>query len=195
MPHLYESLARANRTAIRWSSWRSLLRMLAPEVGLAIWSRLPRRNLRVTAASLLIRPYFTKLAEGPPDMAARLLFRELSVLHWPLYADIRRLGARFAAIAGCEAVTMRLEHVVDDACCQFHVDAVGLRLLCTYSGPATEWLGKDGRIRHMNETEVAVFKGSKFPVPGPRIRHRSPALRHLPRSQRSRLVLCIDQAG
>jgi hypothetical protein len=172
----------------------TLGRVSSPEVGLVLWRRLTRLNLQVTTASLRLWPPFTKVVQGPPDVAARLLLRDLSLVHWLLCTDIRKLGRLFAETAGCASVRIRLEHVADDACSRFHVDAVSLRLLCTYSGCGTEWLGEDGRVRCMDTMEVAVFKGSRFPVPGPRIQHRSPALHHLPSAERSRLVLCIDEA-
>jgi hypothetical protein len=170
-----------------------LSRVHSPEIGLVIWHRFTRLNLQVTAASLRAAAPFTMIAEGPPEIAARLLYRELSMAHWPFYADIRRLGVRFVETTGCTTVRLRLEHVVDDACRRFHVDAVGLRLLCTYSGSGTEWIGADGQIRRMKAMEVAIFKGSSFPVPGPRILHRSPSLQNRPPSNRSRIILCIDE--
>lgn len=169
-------------------------KLQSPDVGLVVWRRMTRLNLQITAASLRLWPPFTKIAVGTPETAARMLFRELSVFNWPLYADIRRLGRRFVAITGCEIVRMQLEHVADDGCSPFHIDAVELLLLCTYSGAGIEWIGEDGQIRHTRMMEVAVFKGDGFPVPGPRIPHRWPALRHLPSSQRFRLVLSIYEA-
>jgi hypothetical protein len=35
---------------------------------------------------------------------------------------------------------LRLEVIHRAMCPRFHVDRVGIRLLCTYRGPATEWL-------------------------------------------------------
>lgn len=177
--------------------WTSgvLDRILSPEAGLVVWRRLTRFNLRVTATSLRMLPPFLVVAEGAPEIAARVLFRDLPLVHWPLYADIRRLGHRFANTAGVQAVRMCLEHVVDNAYRRFHVDAIGLRLLCTYSGPGTEWIGGDGRVRRLGTMDVAILKGSGFPVPGPRVLHRSPALLQLPPAWQSRLVLCIDEVA
>ncbi len=68
------------------------------------------------------------------------LCHDLMLLIWPLYADFRRLGRRFAKLTSSPIVRMRLEHVTDDCCRKFDVDAVGLRLVCTYAGPGTEWI-------------------------------------------------------
>jgi hypothetical protein len=167
-------------------------RVWSPETGLAIWQRCTRLNLRVSALTLMSRPAFTVTVMGNPEMAARALCQELTLFHWPLYADFRRLAQRLAALAGADRVRMRFEHVIDDSCRKFHVDAVGLRLLCTYAGPGTEWVDASGKVRRLAATEVAVFKGAAFPGGGPRVLHRSPPLSIGRLTGQSRLVLCID---
>ena len=98
------------------------------------------------------------------------------LFHWPLYADFQRLGRRLASLSGAPAVRMRFEHVIDDSCRKFHIDAVGLRLLCTYAGAGTEWVNNGGTVRRMATMEVGVFKGSAYPDGAPRVLHRSPPL-------------------
>jgi hypothetical protein len=135
---------------------------------------------------------FTLTITDTPDMAARRLCRDLTLFHWPLYADFRRLAGRFSALTASPVVRMRLEHVIDDSCRKFHVDAVGLRLLCTYAGPGPEWIDPGGKIRRMTTMEVAVFKGSAFPGAGQPVLHRSPPLSSGTFVGQSRLVFCID---
>jgi hypothetical protein len=167
-------------------------RVRSPETGLVIWQRCTRLNLRVSALTLMSRPAFTVTVTGSPEMAARGLCQELTLFHWLLYADFRRLAQRLAALAGAGRVRMRFEHVINDACRKFHVDAVGLRLLCTYAGPGTEWVDAGGKVRRLAAMEVAVFKGAAFPDEGPRVLHRSPPLSTGTLTGQSRLVLCID---
>ena len=76
-----------------------------------------------------------------------------------------------------------------------HVDAVALRLLCTYAGLGTEWRDAAGAVRRMTAGQVGLFKGSAWPDRAPRILHRSPPVSRLPRARRSRLLLCVDQTG
>lgn len=60
-----------------------------------------------------------------------------------LVNDIAFLAALYGDLLGCERVALRLE-VVDRAMCpRFHVDRTGIRLLCTWRGPGTEWLRED----------------------------------------------------
>jgi len=165
----------------------------SPGIGMVIWQRFFNRRRLFAAAPLLMGPPFTWWSEGTPGIAARALFQGLPSLHWALYSDIRKLAEFFAKISGSPVVKLRLEHVTDDACRKFHVDHVGMRLLCTYIGPGTEWIDATGKVKRMSPMDVAIFKGETCPVPGPRIRHRSPPLSHLPPARRSRLVLCVDQ--
>jgi len=55
-------------------------------------------------------------------------------------ADLNQLVGIFADLLGCPSIGLRLEVVSRAMCPRFHVDHVGIRLLCTYRGPATEWL-------------------------------------------------------
>ncbi len=171
-----------------------LERVRKPETGVAIWRRRTRLHLHASALTLLSRPAFTVAATGSPELASRALCHDLTVFHWPLYADFRRLAQRLASLASSPAVRMRFEHVVDDSCRKFHIDAVGLRLLCTYAGAGTEWLDRRGTVRRMATMEVGIFKGSAYPDAGPRVLHRSPPLSAGTLAGQSRLVLCIDTA-
>jgi hypothetical protein len=124
--------------------------------------------------------------------SSRRLCHDLLLFHWPLYADFRRLAGCFARLVSSVTVRMQLEHVTDDSCRKFYVDAVGLRLLCTYAGPGTEWIDAGGNVRRMAPMEVAIFKGSAFAGAGPRVLHRSPPVSTGALAGHSRIVLCID---
>ncbi|GAA5164362.1 DUF1826 domain-containing protein [Viridibacterium curvum] len=54
--------------------------------------------------------------------------------------DVRFLVELYCELMGCARAGVRLE-VLDKAMCpRLHVDRTGIRLLCTYRGPGTEWL-------------------------------------------------------
>jgi hypothetical protein len=126
-----------------------------------------------------------------PEKAARRICEHLTRFQWPLYADMRRLAHRFSLVANSPVVRLRFEYVTDDSCQKFHVDAIGLRLLCTYFGAGTEWVVCDV-VRRMAPMDVAIFKGKAFPDRGPRIWHRSPPLSTGTFAGQSRFVFCID---
>lgn len=130
-----------------------------------------------------------------------------------LCADILRLTRIFGRIAGTEHPRVRLERVEDDGCALFHADSLRLRMLCTYAGEGTEWLGNDnvhwnelglrgrtieeanaaivrdfGAVRSLPSRAVAIFSGRGRPETPPLI-HRSAPVRA---NGGVRLRLCID---
>ncbi|WP_018717732.1 DUF1826 domain-containing protein [Arhodomonas aquaeolei] len=127
--------------------------------------------------------------------------------HW--IEDIALLARLFSGLIDTDAMALRLETSTGDGCRRFHVDQVGLRLVCTYRGPGTEWLGNDevarsalyagasnGAIcrthtpRRLSAPDVAIMKGERFPGnEGNGLVHRSPPLRG---SGRTRVLLCLD---
>jgi hypothetical protein len=172
-----------------------LRRAADDDVGLAIWRRPARVALRLPSEALLAMPPSCRVTAGTPAAATRALMRELPFPARPRGGDIETLAAMFAGLAGEAEIRLRLEHVDDDACRCHHVDSVGLRLLCTYAGPGTEWLDPGGHAHRMPLMHVGVFKGTRFPDAAPRVLHRSPPVSHLPPGKRSRILLCIDQPG
>ncbi|MDP2246715.1 MAG: DUF1826 domain-containing protein, partial [Nitrosomonadales bacterium] len=55
-------------------------------------------------------------------------------------ADIAFLAEMYGDLLGCPTIGLRLEVLSRAMCPRFHVDHTGIRLLCTYRGPGTEWL-------------------------------------------------------
>lgn len=124
--------------------------------------------------------------------------------------ELRRLIGRFAAAADIMAIRVRLEVERDDRCRYFHTDRIGLRLLCTYLGPGTEWVpdafanrsalgGGDNaaivpdprRVERLAPFWVGLFKGDLHPdCTGRGCIHRSPPIEHSRNA--ARILLTID---
>ena len=69
--------------------------------------------------------------------------------------DVVCLAELYADLLGCEAIGLRYE-VVDGAMCPgFHVDRTGIRLLCTYRGPGTQWIDD----RHADRSKLGPGSG------------------------------------
>jgi hypothetical protein len=170
-----------------------LLRVREPETGLALWRRTTRVGLHRAVGALLATDRFCLTAEGDPGSSSRALMRDLPVAGRALEQDVAILARLFETVTQAAAVRLRLEHVNDNACCRHHVDAVRLRLLCTYAGPGTEWVDAAGENRRMPTFQGGLFKGSAYPDAAPRVLHRSPPVEHLPPRSRSHLLLCIDE--
>ena len=119
-----------------------------------------------------------------------------------LAADIALLADMLAELLDAASIGYRLEVVGKAMCPRLHVDRVGIRLLCTYRGPGTEWVedasvdrrflgaasgGRPDetsgllmpgyRIDAIPPFAVALLKGSLWQGNGVRgIVHRSPAV-------------------
>jgi hypothetical protein len=57
-----------------------------------------------------------------------------------LLADISAQVSLYADLLDCRKVGIRLEVLAGAMCPRFHIDRTGIRLLCSYLGPGTEWL-------------------------------------------------------
>ncbi|UVM55962.1 DUF1826 domain-containing protein [Pseudomonas sp. B21-012] len=123
--------------------------------------------------------------------------------HVAFVTDVAWLVAAYACLLDARRVGLRLQALGNAMCPRFHVDHVPLRLLSTYAGPGSEWLGEGAidrtqlareqphaeAIRQLAEGEVALLKGEKWlGNQGGGLVHRSPALANGER----RLILSLD---
>ncbi len=177
-----------------------LLEILRPDVAFAMWLRpAPVGWSRLTNALLAAAPFRAK-AEDAPEAAIDALLAGLGQpVPAGLAADMTQLARVFAAITGRPTVRVRLDGVTHDACRTFHLDSVGLRMLCTYRGAGTQWTMCGPECRAPQQAPacaVVLLKGSRHqPPPPPGCLHRSPPVSTLPEARRARLVLCIDEPG
>lgn len=132
-----------------------------------------------------------------------------------LVNDIALLVALYGDLLGCERVALRLEVVGRAMCPRFHIDRTGIRLLCTWRGPGTEWLEEASAdrsklgagARGLDDTcsglildprgigrvapyAIALLKGELWQGhAGHGVIHRSPAV---PPEQAPRVLLALD---
>jgi len=78
-----------------------------------------------------------RLELGLPDLSGREALAD----------DVAGLAELYGDLLGCHAVGLRVEVIERAMCPRFHVDRVGIRMLCTYRGPGTEWLDEDAANR------------------------------------------------
>lgn len=125
--------------------------------------------------------------------------------------DLWALLSFAPTLVGSERLRVQLGVLDSRKCPRFHVDNVGVRLLCTYAGEGTEWIAerdldrerlrscavdeaplRRGAVQQVQRFDVLTMKGSAWP--GNRAHgavHRSPAAS----SVTPRLVLTIDAAA
>jgi hypothetical protein len=187
-----------------------LLDVRRSEVNLAVWDRTLPTMLSPALRLLTEAAPFTAVVEDTPQAAVDALAAKLLAdAPLDLLLDIRRLALLFAAVIDTGgALRIRLEAITGRACHRWHADAVGLRLLCTYRGPGTEWLPLaggaavarslhpktlPGEPRRVATGAVAILKGEGFAGnAGFGCIHRSPPAGP---GERARLLLCIDEPG
>lgn len=177
-----------------------LLEILRPEVALALWLRPEPPGWRRLTAPLLAAAPFRAACEDLPEAAVDGVLAALGrPVPVELAADMTLLARLFATMTGQERVRVRLDGVTHDSCRRFHLDAIGLRLLCTYRGAGTQWTmcGPECRAPHQAPPcAVALLKGTRHDPPPPAgCLHRSPPVAHLPVERRARILLCIDEPG
>lgn len=139
-----------------------------------------------------------------------------------LTQELLRLLRLYAALADCRWVGLRLCVTDTVPCRRFHVDRVGLRLICTWQGRGTQWLEhqdvnrrwlghgtprdvpdecsglirRGAQIHELRTFDIGVFKGEAWP--GNEARgavHRSPAVNNGQRRVMLTLDALEDDAG
>lgn len=124
--------------------------------------------------------------------------------------DMAMLGRVLAEVDGQETLHVRVETLRDDGCRRYHTDRVRLRMLCTYTGPGSQWLRDEhvsraalsagepnaaiarGPAQQLETGWVALLKGDSYPGGTPAVVHRSPPLYG---SGRHRVLLCLDNTA
>lgn len=179
-----------------------LEQILRPGMNLCVWERdLPPRLQ--TYLRLLTRGALLDVDQVVPRALPSLapLLPELEG-RWAeaFVQDLNQNLRIFTAFSEAKEVRVQLHTVDTDQCRLFHVDHLGLRLICTYVGPGTEWVANRDAIRpalghcdlglnnprvvadpkkvqRLPETAVALMKGERYPGNlGNGLIHRSPPL-------------------
>ncbi|NBC47181.1 MAG: DUF1826 domain-containing protein [Gammaproteobacteria bacterium] len=193
-----------------------------PRISLALWRRRVDPKIERAVASLPTERLLNgRIALGSTETQAQCMARlqdllqehavEPAGLGWWL-ADMAMLAELFTDLVrrtlGPRPITARVETLDRVSCPRFHVDRTGLRLLCTYRGPGTEWLPDEEidrsalanrqpneAIQHGTQPRalqpfwVGLFKGECFPGNAGRGQvHRSPAVP----PDDLRVLFCLD---
>lgn len=126
-----------------------LTRIFVPEIQVCVHSPPGSPNLFGALAGLRasvwsgLRAVVRLDADGVPDIAALPL--PLPLTPPALRRELAFLLELYGDLLGCEAIGLRIERLERAMCPGWHVDRTGIRLLCTWCGPGTEWLD-DPRI-------------------------------------------------
>ncbi|MFI4861296.1 MAG: DUF1826 domain-containing protein [Phycisphaerales bacterium JB063] len=121
---------------------------------------------------------------------AHALYQNLGIDDGRLVADAAALVRLFQQSFTRKPVNLRIDVCNQTTCPKFHYDHRMIRLVTTYTGPATQYVVGDQtqRPRDSDPWALLLFKGSAHPTFGYNVYHRSPAM--LPGQRR--LCLVID---
>lgn len=125
-----------------------------------------------------------------------------------LVEDYRWMLELFSVVTDSDTVGVRMAVTSEQTCPRFHADQVALRLICTWQGPATQWLEHDlidrqflgqqgsgglpdeisglmkpgARMQALEAFDIGLMKGDAWPGNAGRgLVHRSPAPGVIPR--------------
>lgn len=192
-----------------------LTRIFDPEIQLAAW----RRPVDPVIADWL-EAHLDDLGAGfrqtlAPGEAPDLSRLPAGAGREALADDLQLLAEMLGELLEASTIGIRLEVVHHAMCPRLHVDRVGIRMLCTYRGPGTEWaeeamvdrrflgaasggrpdessglLPPGYRVECIPPYTVALLKGSLWQGNSGRgIVHRSPTV---PESQTPRVLVALD---
>lgn len=112
-----------------------------------------------------------------------------------LAGDVSALAQIFGDLTGAPWLRLRFDVVRNNACSKFHLDAVTVRLVCTYRGQGTQYgtaiAHEDpARVHTVPTGSPILLRGTLWPgSAGIRLRHRSPPIEG---TGETRLVLVLD---
>jgi hypothetical protein len=135
-------------TVQRADTLADLTRIFVPETQICVHSPAGSANKLGALAGLRasgwsgMRAVVRIFAEGVPDIDAVPL--PPAFAHPVLRRELAFLLELYGDLLGCAAIGLRIERLDRAICPGWHVDRTGIRLLCTWCGPGTEWLDAPG---------------------------------------------------
>jgi hypothetical protein len=197
---------------------QALVRIMEDDVNLVCWRRSLAADVERFAGALmaqadlgLAESLVVDIDPGTEPSAHNLL---PAYRGFPGYAefvaDISYLMSAFTCLFDVRRIGVRLRLLDHAMCPRWHVDQVPVRLITTYAGPGSEWLGDGAMPRQalgspasdryanvepagrLGAGDVALFKGERWHGNEQRgVIHRSPRLP----DGATRLVMTLDWLG
>lgn len=195
----------------------ALTQIFEPEYNLAVWQReasasitdyLAKAELETGVMGVVSTENVTALLnDSLPHIDGVEAGREALIHDVALQVDM------LTCLVGCDEVGLRFTPLQEAMCPKFHVDQIQIRQICTYTGPATQWLpnhvarreflGKgaenetaterlfmsDSDIQQLAPFDIGLLKGDAWrDNEGKGIIHRSPAVE----AGHTRIVMTLD---
>jgi len=184
-----------------------LTEIFQPDYSIVIWKRKPNWNLLEHFShfpilrEIQIREIFS---EKNYSLEKILGYYSSVFLHPELIKDLEFLIELYYDLLGIQEVGFRFANLKTQMCPKFHVDFVGIRLLCTYYGRGTEYVERnqenisylqttnsipEKNIQRASNFDVVLLKGERWENNQNRgAIHRSPSVE----PEKNRIVLSLD---
>lgn len=117
----------------------------------------------------------------------------LTVMPPAFSEDVTAQARAFSTLLRLDAVKLRVELIVTDACRLVHADYATVRLIKTYAGPGTDHApdpARRDRLLRLPTGAMGLFKGHDFAVGHAPCFHRSPPIAF---TGIKRLLLVLDE--
>jgi len=124
-----------------------LTHIFDPEVQIAYYRRAPNPRITTYLATCAEQLGVGQSLSVPADAPLPGLRLPAGPHQEALLEDIAWSIEVYTQLLDCPAVALRLEVLHKPMCPRFHVDRTGIRLVCTWHGPGTEWLDDAGADR------------------------------------------------
>ncbi len=175
-----------------------------PGIAATIWQRKPAREFQSWVDGIPADQLPELRTVVPVGLAESAVHAACDIKTLPagsersmLAGDVAALAYIYGQIMSVNNVQIRLD--VDDEvmCPKFHIDNVSSRLLCTYRGPATQYISETehnngSRVSQMTIGAVGLFRGRQWQSDEEcKLLHRSPDSSE---GSQTRLLLVIDPA-
>ncbi len=119
-----------------------LTRIFDPEVQIVSWRRPADPGVAALMSEALVERSIGAGFRSTFRVGEELKGNLQEAMHGQadLAGDAGFLADLYVDLLGCSAIGIRLEVLRTTMCPGFHADRTGIRLLCTYRGPGTEWI-------------------------------------------------------
>lgn len=137
----YESSLLSQRSSFKTSDPTELIEIFKPEINFVQLRRKRNQEIEKIIQNINLASPLLRVID-PQDFKIDSFSNELKGVTNPeaLVRDIKWLAEIFEMISGAKKIGLRLAELHSPMCPGFHYDKVSLRLICTYTGPATQWL-------------------------------------------------------
>ncbi len=148
------------------------------QADILVVERPPVPGIAAAVAPVRVQTWRSVVTSANAKTCAAAALDTLQIACPALAADIAALSRSFLAQFGVAEASLRVEVVDTQSCPKFHCDNVRIRLVTTYHGPTTEYVGADDpeTIRAAPPCALVFLKGQQHPGHADAVHHRSPAV-------------------